>query len=268
MHEEFQLAVQARAVGSARIGRVGAGEDRHVRAKLTHGVLGDGIIRRRPRQRRKSPVQFDLPTGREKWSNGRVPRQCVATAPARDTLEHRKRRDCKGMMRRHKPAKARIRRAVNEKVRQAIRPRLDSLARVLQRADVHYREFLARMGGGDHRLQCLLAKRREIKPECLAIVIDNLDVVRAFGDACVHKGLCLLRRGQRRNGQPIFCAVTAGRRHQGPRRTKVGDVRAFFSRNYLSDVSEHGITHEHVELRRNAEDQGGAEDLRPENVRM
>ena len=82
---------------------------------------------------------------------------------------------------------------------------------------MNHREFLARVGGGDHRFQCRLAECWEIQPKRLAVVIDNLDIVRAFGDARIHKSLGLLRRGERRNGNPIFCAVAARCGHQGPR---------------------------------------------------
>src|ERR1019366_679048 len=59
LDEQFQLAVQARAVGRAGIGRIRAGEDRRVRgSKLTHSFLGGGVIRCSPRQSWKSPAQL------------------------------------------------------------------------------------------------------------------------------------------------------------------------------------------------------------------
>ena len=120
-------------MGCAGIGRIRAGEQRHVRSsKLAHGLLGGGIIRRRPWQRRKRTVQLGLAAGSEVRGDDRVPRQCCAAAPAGDAFEHCKRRDHKSMMRRHKPAKIRLWRAVNEKVLQPISPRFHGLASVLE----------------------------------------------------------------------------------------------------------------------------------------
>src|ERR1035438_6549089 len=114
-------------------------------------TLFRSIIRRHPRPRWKSSVQLGLAAGREIRGHGRITRQCGAAAPAGDALKHRERRHDEGMMRRHKTAKIRLWETVNEKVRQSIRTRFDCLAGALERADVNHSEFLACVGGGDHR---------------------------------------------------------------------------------------------------------------------
>ena len=78
-------------------------------------------------------------------------------------------------------------------MRQAIRTRLDGLPRALQRTDVNDREFFAVVRGGYHCAHRFRAQSGHRQAKRFAIVINDFDVVRTFGNPGIDKGLGIAR---------------------------------------------------------------------------
>src|SRR5205807_8838813 len=88
------------------------------------------------------------------------------------------------------------------------------------------------------------------------IIIDNLDVVGAFGNAHVHKGLGLVGAGNGGDVDAVLGPVSSGGGDQNAGRAKIGLVGkfagslVFFNRLAVLDIAEH------VQFGRNAKGKG------------
>src|SRR5207244_13296459 len=100
------------------------------------------------------------------------------------------------------------------------------------------------------------------------IVVDDLDVVRAFGDTRVHKGLRLLSAGDGRDVYSVLRAMPSGSGDQdtsGPKVSLVGKLAGrlvFLNRLAVLDAAEH------IQFRGHAERQGLNKMRRPKYMYM
>src|SRR5215472_16909670 len=76
---------------------------------------------------------------------------------------------------------------------------------------MHNSKLFSPMGSLNHRRQRLLAERGPgLTCRIGTIIIDNLDVVRAFLDPGVDEGLRLSRFGDRRNREAVLGSMPTG----------------------------------------------------------
>src|SRR5688572_6421445 len=114
-------------------------------------------------------------------------------------------------------------------------------------------EFIAPVNCGDDVLQLLFRQGGK------RMLVDDLDVVRAFGDARVHKCLHVVVWSKSRKWRSTHLGRMAfGNRDASACRTQVGDVSAA-GRGILQPDA--GITAPHFKLCRDAEVQGLTQEL-------
>src|SRR6266700_4508977 len=151
--------------------------------------------------------------------------------------------------------KFRVGRSINEKVRQPIGAGFDGGLCILKRANVHHGEFAALMRCRDYRRHDLLADGWYGDPIGLAIVVNDLDVVRAFGYACVDESLRLVRRRDGWDGHAVFGAVAVRRGDQGARAAQVSQVKLLAVGLVFLHLSGIAMVREDIELSGYAKDE-------------
>src|SRR5262249_32538196 len=110
---------------------------------------------------------------------------------------------------------------------QSIRSRLDRITGPLKRADVGDGQLATLVCGGDDRSHCCLADRWNAHAIRFSVIIDDLDVVRAFGYSSIYKSLGFVRSVDRRNLNTVLGAVSARSCNQRTRRKQVGHIEGF-----------------------------------------
>ena len=111
---------------------------------------------------------------------------------------------------------------VDKSVDQSVGARCDGTAGELARQDMDNRELFAVLRGFDDCCERGFVDGFPRQSDLRAVVIDDLDIVRSLGDPRGHERVGLVRRGDRWDGKPVFCAVAARCRHERAGRAKVG----------------------------------------------
>jgi hypothetical protein len=83
-------------------------------------------------------------------------------------------------------------------MRQPVCTRLDRVARLRLGSDVHYRELAVSVRRSDETSEGSAVQHRSWGAEPCEVVVDDLDVVRAFGDARAHERVGFGRVGDGR----------------------------------------------------------------------
>ncbi len=218
LDEQLQFAVKACSVKRAAIGSICPCQKWHLgRFELTDGLSGDSVTGKAiSAADQESRFKLaDISCG-EVWREPGIGHQ---RCPAWDTsgaLQHGERGDHKGVMLGHKATKIRLRRLIYEEVCQRVNANFDGVTGLLIGGDMHNRQFPALVGGPDNSRHRLLAEGRERSAHAPAIIVDNLDIIRAFDNASSDKLLGLVRSIDCGNGQAILGKVP----------TWCGDARA------------------------------------------
>jgi hypothetical protein len=133
------------------------------------------------------------------------------------------------------------------------------IAGILQSGDVNDGQLLAEMRGGDGRGKGLAIEGGTVEAESAAIVLDQLDVVGAFGDAGIDERLGILGPGERGDRDPELGAVAAGGGDESAGGAQVGATEAFAGVLLRAHDGGHRLKGEHIEVGRDSEGQGGLE---------
>ncbi len=150
--------------------------------------------------------------------------------------------------------KARFGHRVGEDMSQSVRPGIDGLAGILLRRRVDEDKLVAAVRGGDDVLELLLRQRRE------RVLVDDLDVLRALGDAGIDKRLGVVVRPDRRDRRAAHLGGMALRHRDtdagGP---EVGRIRRFRGAHLLPQRQARGRA-PHLQLCGNTEGQSSAQE--------
>src|SRR5215472_4362211 len=137
-------------------------------------------------------------------------------------------------------------RFVLENVGEAVATGCDGITRAVLRADVDDRHFFAVVSSGDDRGKLVFRQRGDGSTIGAAIVINDLDVIAAFGDAGVDERLGVGGAGEHGNGNAVLGAVTLRDGDKCARGSKVRSIEilsggfAFADERIKLGVGEHG----------------------------
>ncbi len=120
---------------------------------------------------------------------------------------------------------------------------------------MHDGELAAAVRGLDRGAQRPRVERRDVHAVGAAVVVHDLDVVRAFGDARVDERLRGLWHGQRGDADAVLGAVAARRGDQRTRGEQVRPARYVAGRLLRAQRVREVRIGEHVQLGRHAEHQ-------------
>jgi len=143
-----------------------------------------------------------------------------------------------------------------EDVDQTIRSGLDRVPRLLLRERVHHCEFSALVCRLHQRAHGAVVEHRDTFRRPVpgaAVVVNDLDVVRAFGNPRIHKLLSLLRpgnRGKRRSAHLCWMPSRHGRAHSGC--AQIRHIRRIVGLDRL-DLFHALPAAEHIQLRGHAQ---------------
>ena len=174
-----------------------------------------------------------------------------------DAHEDRERRRDERVVGRDELSELGVGLAIDEEVHEPVRSGVDRITRAGAVADVHDRELPALVRRGDHRAHRLLAERGERHAIRVAVVVDELDVVRPFGDPRVHERLGGIGFGDGRNRHAVLGAVAFRDGDQRAGREQVGAIGGLACCLLRARSAGRGRVGEHVELGGDAEDEGG-----------
>jgi polyisoprenoid-binding protein YceI/osmotically-inducible protein OsmY len=259
--------MQAGAVRGAGHGRVRPGQDGYARGvQARHRGQQPAHRQRASVAQVKAVAQVPLRERRQERGHPRVGHKRSAAGDLARGLRQRHRRHHEGAALAGQGDEAFVDDPVGRQVGQAVGAGLQRVARLPQRPDVHDRQPPARVRRRDQRLQRRPIDRGDGMPEGAAVVVDDLDEVRALGDARVHHRLGLRRRCDGRDVD-VLRAVPVGRRHQRPRREQVRAVEPLAGLLFAPHRRRPDRVRRHVHHGGHAEDQLLAE-RRPARVRV
>ena len=253
-HQQLQFPVDAGALRSARVAGVGAGEDRNMCClQLPHGFIG-ALATGRLGQAEASLHGGGL-GGQQVGLDTRIVRQFRIEAGAANAIQHGERGNDEDVMRGGDPAEVRGGCRPDEQMRQAVSARIDGIQRLLQGADVRHHQLSALVRRFGQRLHQRFAERRAWLGDTIfeGVVVDDLDVIRALGDARVDPCLRFFRPGERGDRDAVLGAVASRDGRQVARRPEIGIIAQFPFALLLLDAGGHFRVGEHIEVGGHAE---------------
>ena len=185
--------------------------------------------------------------------DARVFGQRDAGHPARATLEHRERGDDEEVRTSGLFDPIRVRRLIEEEMRQPARPRRQRLPRRLLGRDMHHRKAIPLPGRRDHGGGGLRREGWNVSTVERAVLAHELDEVRALREPRLDPRIGLLRSLERGDREAELGAVAARRRGQRAGRQQIragGDPSLGLG---SAQAGRHPMVREHVDLGGHAE---------------
>jgi hypothetical protein len=194
--------------------------------KLAHGLEREREVACRTRPLREATLEVLGVFGADVRRELRVFGDLRAAVAISDGLENRQRRHHERLVAEDELREVRVRRPVDEQVCETVGAGVDRVARAGEVADMHDCQLVAGVCGIDQRLHRRLVDRRELDSVRVAVVVDDLDVVRAFRDSRVDPRLGLGRRRERGDRHAVLRTVPLRRGREDAGRAEVGGLAA------------------------------------------
>jgi hypothetical protein len=144
---------------------------------------------------------------------------------------------------------------IKEQVRQHISSNFNRIACRLVGKDMDNSQLSAQMSSCNDSSQRLPAHVLEGSTTAFAVIVHDLDIIRAFRDAGVNKLLSLLGSIDGWDGEPELGAMTAGRSDHCPCGAQVGEISSLACRLLLFHALRQALIRKHIQFRGHSKDQ-------------
>jgi hypothetical protein len=255
LDEQRQLAVEAGAVGRSGIRSVGAGQDGNA-LFLEQGHRRFGrLVGGRLHPEAEAPSKTLDVGGLEVGGKMRVLDDGRSHGLVADSLDDAQGGDDERFFPGGEPSESRVGRAVEKEMGKPIHSRVQGVPAILERRRVDDSHLVPGVSGFDEGGDRGQVERRPGERISRSVIQNDLDEIGPFGDPGVDERAGFPGPPERRDLESVLCPVTAGGRGQDPRGDEEGPSSGFSRRLVLFQGFHQVGGGEHVDDRRDAEDE-------------